>query len=466
MVKSQKDLFNNFNKSQLIKSRTNLKLEYIVGSCGVGKTTIINTYYKKYKIITINDINNIYNIINLNNNSFQMLYNKEQYLVVIDNVEKINDLNYIHEFLNQYNLIEKFKIIIVILIKRNKQILKNLENTIYINKISDIEIHNYILKFKKFNNEIIEKIINKIDSNLHKLEFILNFSKTELENFINDNENIEELSTEDILIDIFDNKTNKINKYIENNIRAEPQLYLNNIYTNLLNLDNIDDISIIFDIIIENDSIGQKIYSNNYWEMYDMYAYTSPIHCCKKILNMKKTVKHTMQKWNDISYNFKKSKQDMELIIYKNNIKNQTLCKNILKERDELYTLMYIIKKISLSILEYVKKNKKGKNISKDQKIELFKDIKQNKKNDFNKLIDYIYNYGLYNIKDNEKIDILITRIQNYLDINKNQKNIITINNEFIIIYGMLERLQKNKTIIENDIKNKIYENPIEEMWF
>lgn len=466
MVKSQKDLFNNFNKTQLIKSRTNLKLEYIVGSCGVGKTTIINTYYKKYKIITINDINNIDNIINLNNNSCQMLYNKEQYLVVIDNVEKINDLNYVHEFLKQYNLIEKFKIIIVISIKRNKQILKNLENIIYINKISDIEIRNYILKFKKFNNEIIEKIINKIDSNLYKLEFILNFSKTELENFINDNENIEELSTEDILIDIFDNKTNKINKYIENNIRAEPQLYLNNIYTNLLNLDNIDDISIIFDIIIENDSIGQKIYSNNYWEMYDMYAYTSPIHCCKKILNMKKTVKHTMQKWNDISYNFKKSKQDMELIIYKNNIKNQTLCKNILKERDELYTLMYIIKKISLSILEYVKKNKKGKNISKDQKIELFKDIKQNKKNDFNKLIDYIYNYGLYNIKDNEKIDILITRIQNYLDINKNQKNIITINNEFIIIYGMLERLQKNKTIIENDIKNKIYENPIEEIWF
>lgn len=81
-------------------------------------------------------------------------------------------------------------------------------------------------------------------------------------------------------------------------------------------------------------------------------------------------------------------------------------------------------------------------------------------------MINYLYNYGLYNIKDNEKIDILITRIQNYLDINKNQKNIITINNEFIIIYGILEKLQKNKTIIENDIKNKIYENPIEEMWF
>ena len=211
MVKSQKDLFNNFNKNQLIKSRTNLKLEYIVGSCGVGKTTIINTYYKKYKIITINDINNIDNIINLNNNSCQMLYNKEQYLVVIDNVEKINDLNYVHEFLKQYNLIEKFKIIIVISIKRNKQILKNLENIIYINKISDIEIRNYILKFNKFNNENMEKIINKIDSNLHKLEFILNFSKTELDNFIYDNENIEELSTEDILIDIFDDNTNKIN---------------------------------------------------------------------------------------------------------------------------------------------------------------------------------------------------------------------------------------------------------------
>ena len=181
---------------------------------------------------------------------------------------------------------------------------------------------------------------------------------------------------------------------------------------------------------------------------------------------MKKTIKHNIQKWNDISYNFKKSKQDMELIIYKNNIKEQTLYKNILKERDELYTLMYIIKKISLSIIEYVKKNKKGKNISKDQKIELFKDIKINKKNDFDELINYLYNYGLYNIKDNEKIDILITRIQNYLDINKNQKNIITINNEFIIIYGILEKLQKNKTIIENDIKNKIYENPIEEMWF
>lgn len=467
MLKSQKDLFNNFNKNELIKSRNNLKLEYIVGCCGVGKTTIINIYYKKYKIININDINNIDSIINLNNNSCNMLYNKNQYLVVFDNIDKINDLNYIHEFLKQYKLIEKFKILIVITLKKNRQILENLENVIYINKINNVELYNYILKHKKFEKETIEKIINKIDSNLHKLEFILKFSETELKNFIDDNENIEELTTEDILIDIFDDKKNIINTNIENNIRAEPQLFLNNIYTNLLNLDNIDDISNILDIITDNDNICQKIYSNNYWEMYDIYAYTSPIQCYKKILNMKRTEKHKIQKWNDISYNFKKSKQDMELIIYKNNIEEQKLYNynNILKERDGLYTLIYIIKNLSLTILEYVKKNKKSKNISKYQKLELFNDIKKNKTNDFNKLIEYIYNYGIYNVKDNEKIDILITRIQHFLDINKNQKNIITINNEFIIIYGMLERLEKNKITIENDIKSKIYNCPIEEMW-
>jgi len=40
----------------------------------------------------------------------------------------------------------------------------------------------------------------------------------------------------------------------------------------------------------------------------------------------------------------------MELIIYKNNIKEQKLYNynNILKEKDGLYTLMYIIKKLSL----------------------------------------------------------------------------------------------------------------------
>ena len=198
----------------------------------------------------------------------------------------------------------------------------------YINKINNVELYNYILKNKKFEKETIEKIINKIDSNLHKLEFILKFSETELKNFIDDNENIEELTTEDILIDIFDDKQNIINTNIENNIRTEPQLFLNNIYTNLLNLDNIDDISNILDIITDNDNICQKIYSNNYWEMYDIYAYTSPIQCYKKILNMKRTEKHKIQKWNDISYNFKKSKQDMELIIYKNNIKEQNNINN------------------------------------------------------------------------------------------------------------------------------------------
>jgi len=30
----------------------------------------------------------------------------------------------------------------------------------------------------------------------------------------------------------------------------------------------------------------------------------------------------------------------------------------------------------------------------------------------------------------------------------------------------MLERLEKNKITIENDIKSKIYNCPIEEMWF
>jgi len=445
----QKDLFKNFNKKQLLEMRKNIYgLDFVIGYCGVGKTTILNVFYKNYDIITIYDFKEECNILDMitTNNSIN---NNKKIIVVIDNIETITDLEMIMDIIKSKNFNKYVKIIITILIKtKNDSIVKYINekyyNILYIDKINDKELEDYLNKNGIHENT--REIINKIDSNLYKLESILKFSKTEIEQFIKDNEIKKSLTTEEVVEMIF-NKTNLTN--IQEYIIADPQNITNNIYYNIHGLKEIDDISNVLECITNNDGICHKMYANNYWDLYQTFAYNSPIQSMYLIKD-KPCIKKKMEKWTDISYNYMKSKNDM-LVIINNNKPSQI---NILQDLETTSQIIKLIRFYIEEITIYIKNSKKNKNTSAQEKLELYKKVEKNER--LQKIIMIIKEYGLYTMKNN-KFELLISRIQNLVEIKK-QKPIINLNNEFLLVQGLIHNnKQKNESI---------YNLPNEELWF
>ena len=80
---------------------------------GVGKTTIINVFYKHFEIITLYDIEGDCKFLDMitTNNS---IYNNKKIIIVIDNIETIAELELVLELIKTKKLEEYVKIIITL----------------------------------------------------------------------------------------------------------------------------------------------------------------------------------------------------------------------------------------------------------------------------------------------------------------------------------------------------------------
>lgn len=193
------------------------------------------------------------------------------------------------------------------------------------------------------------------------------------------------------------------------------------------------------------------MYVNNYWDLYKTFAYNSPIQCMY-LIKSKSCNKKDILKWSDISYNYIKSKNDMNMIINNNKPKKF----NILQDLETTSKIIKLIKIYITEITRYIKITKRNKNTSAQEKVELYNKIKDN--DELRKILMIIKEYGLYS-KKNNKLELLITRIQNFIEITK-QKSIINLNNEFILIKGLTEILNTTQ------VNDNIYNLPKEELWF
>jgi DNA polymerase III delta prime subunit len=293
---------------------------------------------------------------------------------------------------------------------------------------------------------------------------------------------------------------------------SEPQTLSCSIYQNYLSLDkpvldkqkNIDllsNYSNIMDCISVSNIIHNDIYEHQNWDLYNDYIFSStvlPSYYLKKntkILfdenfktpetsdthktsDIHKTSDADKQKlyyqqftpYKDISYNFLNSYEEVKKVSKVN------LYSKVLKSDGLIvspYTILeptncFIIVKMLINCIEnlneYFTKNKRGKNTTKKEKLDLCENITSDSvKRSLDTLVDNVYHYKLFEINTD---DFLInkSKYKTNDDIKKDvQKVDLRVLKRFLNIFTMDDKHKTFKSHIETSIQYKILQRLVED---
>lgn len=367
----------------------------------------------------------------------------------------------------------------------------------------------------------IKKIIDICDCDIRQFLYILNnwsLIKTNFDGFLS----TIELKNRDIdmsnkLNHVFNPKFKYSFHHFDLICSSEPITISNHIYQNYIDqieknnklasqkqlLSNIENISNTFS---SSDCFQKKIFDDQNWELYDQYTVIScvqPIYTIKNIdLNEHQCndnvflpyKENVFLPYKDISFNYYNSLQEVKKVCFEN-IANPYLS-NIISKWKPKYTTE-LITKIDLSTAFYITqalvvniqiiddfftKHKKGKNISKKEKLELSRQIENEDEKTvaaLDYIITFIINYRLFTfdieqvLMSKNKCDDYINEYIEILEIRlfKRFLNIFTLNVnlilkahiETVIKYTILNILFKYINSYENN-KNIIMDRNIEEM--
>lgn len=255
---------------------------------------------------------------------------------------------------------------------------------------------------------------------------------------------------------------------------SDPIMISNGIFQNYIdlspnstsnNVDNLDLISSIADDISYSNLIQHQIFNEQRWDLYDIYTMTSCVFPSYKfkVSNSSNLVMKEQELFNkinmfkEVSYNFITSFNDIK----------QTCIANMLSKRlnsNNVHSNMYndtISTTFSLAMLlthqinlinTFFEKNKKGKNTSKQEKLELYKRIPEGELKDaFNNMVNLIYEYRLFEIDIDETM-------ANY----KNDKETYIKNNFNKVDIRILKRFLNIFTINENYDASKVIKSHVE----
>lgn len=456
-------------------------------------------------------------------------------IIYIDNIEG-SDLNFI-DIINYIHI--KKNTNIPIIISCNIHSIKNFENDLKLhNNITCLKINSpSLLELSKLGNDIntnenlnlnktnIKQIIELSKYDIRQFLFILNqwsLLKTDFNDFIN----TIQLKNKDIdlvtkLFHIFNHKNKFSIEDLYITCHSEPITISNNIYQNYLNnisdkkvydidqLDTLDLISSISENFSESDFIQKRIFDDQQWDLYNEYTISScvlPSNKLKDFFNKKKYAdvinsydinsnNFMYYPYKDISFNYYNSLQEVK----KKCIENYTnsYINNALKSNEILYNYklihnlsieksfyITIILNYKLNILtSYFENNKKGKNISKKEKLDLYNNIKNNTTinstilDSLKYISSFILIYRLFTINtedvfinvskksDNyvhdcvDKIEIkLFKRFLNIFSINENNHT-LKAHVEIAIKYEILSELLKTFDTNEKQEKSFIDRN-------
>lgn len=305
---------------------------------------------------------------------------------------------------------------------------------------------------------------------------------------------------------------------------SEPLAISNSMYQNYLNndfkvsfdkktnIEYLNNISNVMDNISISNMIHNEIYENQNWELYNTYTSHScvlPSYYIKKnnVLLFQNAFKKDFNEttdfnetknfsdqieslrnninnisirefddeiykyvcFKDVSYNFINSYEEVKKISNKNIYSRSLDYKNGFKSNiinDPLccFTIVKIFIKCIENLNVYFNKNKKGKNTTKREKLELCKNIEKDPvKKSLDTLIDNIYEYKLFEIdiddflinKSKYKDDVYIQKID--LRVFKRLLNIFTIDDKHKIFKSHIETSIQykilQKLLNDSDIK-------------
>lgn len=288
---------------------------------------------------------------------------------------------------------------------------------------------------------------------------------------------------------------------------SEPQALSNSIYQNYIytpnninvnlskeeNINLLNNYSKIMDSISDSNLIHSEIYENQNWNLYNDYTFHSTVvpsyyikqnnqMFYKKYFTDKDEISDgDIREWNDkmyefspfkdISYNFINSYQEVKRVSMMNmyshiyNPGHKTLhTSNILREPESCFTIVKILVHCMEELNEYFSKNKKGKNTSKKEKLDLCDNIsKGSAKISLDVLVNNIYDYKLFEIDTD---DFLINKSK-YTDDEKIKQNVQKIDlrvfKRFLNIFTMDDKHKTFKSHIETSLQYKILQRLVNE---
>lgn len=448
----------------------------IYGPNGCGKTYEINKLLEgKFNIINL-DPTEKYNIDDINNrNNIEYIFNNNLNgnIIIIDNLLQDNHNKFINELLsNVFNIP-----IILIFTTYNDKLNINIKNLQieyikYDYKDNDFYI-NFINKYKGQSIELSDNdvniILNKSRKDLRQIKYILEqLPYKSLEHI----ENIDIDYDLGYRVDYLLN--NKQFDIIETSHIASVDTYALhfNLYQNYINTD-IDNnkMSEITKCFAIGDIYNKLLYEDQKWELYDDYIFNSVVYPSFILQTNSKSNLKKLESHKEISHNIRNSYREL----------NSCKLKHI--PLTELYYIATILISYINDITIYINTFKKGKNTSKNEKVDICKKYKCEK---INKLVDTIYLYEFYNI-DSDRVDLsedintgIDKKLKN-IDIKKTTRfiNIFSRNLnkdlqiklkpliETVIKYNLLTKLKseyKNKVIVKTEIdieKNTVNLNNI-----
>jgi hypothetical protein len=334
-------------------------------------------------------------------------------IIVIDNIELCD--KYIKSFIDSIKTN-----IPIVLVSSNSINVKNLLSKelpvtfIEINKvtlmelsqmINDINIKEKLELDENITKQIIEKSIFDIRQVFHILEQIK--SKENITTF----DNIQEKYVDEDL-------SNKLNyifsrdhpfNYSKTSLisSSDPQMISNGIYQNYIEICDLNTSCEVINNITVSDIMCKNIYTDQNWELFDIYSEIScvlPSYCIKNCIEHELNIKESFQlrPFKDISYNYINSFNELKELTLKN-ILNTILTSDyqILKNIDDITFLFKYVINMIVQLNNYFDSNKKGKNTSKKEKFDLYLLLSSLSSDDIhliilNKLARIVYTYRLF----------------------------------------------------------------------
>jgi DNA polymerase III delta prime subunit len=442
-------------------------------------------------------------------------------ILYIDNLEFcdksiMNILDTIH---NKYKI--NIPIILICNNPKLKELFTPLSNCTLLefNKPSLLELSKLISEINTNENlnlskDNIRSIIDKSQFDIRQLFFILqqwtyNSTNSNFEHFINN------LELKHMDIDLYSKLSSIFNTNVPFNLKselhncvAEPlvishhifqnynhimsQLQYTNTNTNNTNNNYIDFLKksdTIVDNISHSNLIYQNIFEDQNWDLYDFYTMNScifPIYSIKSIntnsnnqnsnsldfnTNIEQKIYSMLQPFKDVSYNYQNSFDEIKKIILQNSLSNilpisPDSSTDFLSNSEQCFFIAKILIH-NISILNsYFDNNKRGKNTSKKEKLEICDNITDPSiQQTFTNTLNLIYKYKLFEFDT----DYILLNLDKYTitDTDKTNKTVAThddftkldlrILKRFINIFSLNDNTKFIKSHVEMSLKYKLF---------
>ena len=266
---------------------------------------------------------------------------------------------------------------------------------------------------------------------------------------------------------------------------SEPQGLSNSIYQNYIanttlnsgdnftkedNRKLLNDYSEIMDTISYSNIIQNDIYENQNWSLYDDYiAHSSviPSYYLKKNSKITKNNQSdlVLMPFKDISYNFINSYEEVKRIstinLYSkclNNSDNKS--SRVIFDSESCFIITKIFINCIKNLNNYFNKNKKGKNTTKKEKLDLCNNINESDIKSLDMLVSNIYYYKLFTIDEQDfliNLSIYKEDCSNYI-----KKVDLSIFKRFLNIFTIDDSHKLFKSNIEISIQYKLFKLLVE----